>query len=197
MIRDDGDNTPIIGEITRGPFANPHMAAILKKFGKKAFARSSALMEFEAFLHRINKHERDQLKTMTCLEIGTFYGVTAVVLSQFFQRVVCVSVDEMPVQMKHDIVAHLGIQNIRFFDVQNNDEKAALVNNLQFDFCYQDGDHAHDTTSDFSLVKRCGRVLFHEYTPLQAPVHNLVHSLPKEEVIFAHYDWLAYWSRRG
>ena len=48
------------------------------------------------------------------------------------------------------------------------------------------------------LVKRCGRVLFHEYWPLQPPVWNLVNSLPVDEVTRAQFDCLAYWeAHRG
>jgi len=60
-----------------------------------------------------------------------------------------------------------------------------------------DGDHTNDTEEDFGLVKSCGRVLFHEYWPLQPAVWNLVNSLPKNEVISANYDCLAYWQCGG
>ena len=39
--------------IQRGAWANPRMNEVLHHFGKKAFARSAACMEFEAFLKRI------------------------------------------------------------------------------------------------------------------------------------------------
>ncbi|MFK5283878.1 hypothetical protein ACI3PL_30305, partial [Lacticaseibacillus paracasei] len=80
---------------------------------------------------------------------------------------------------------------IEFHDVSDNAQKAAIVNRLDFDFAYMDGDHTHDTHEDWALVQRCGRVLFHEFWPLQAPVHNLVMSLPRDEVTFAHFDCLA------
>lgn len=179
-------------DITRGAFANPLMKAILAKFGKPAFARSSACMEFEAFLKRIGAGGR------TCLEIGTYHGITAILLSQYFDRVVCVSVDNDPGSlMKHKLVDYLGIKNIVFHDCANNDEKAAIINSLDFDFCYSDGDHTHDTYSDFELVKRCGRVLQHEAWPIQAPVWNLLHSLPADEITWADQDCFAYWERKG
>lgn len=204
-IRDEGAEEQIIGEITHGPFASPLMKAIFKRFGKAAFGRSSACAEFESFLHQLadaaaaaGTHSMQLPPAWplgkTCLEIGTFHGITAVLLSQFFERVVCVSIDEMPV-MKREIVDYLGIKNVAFYDAKNNAEKARFVHALDFDFCYQDGDHAHDTYTDFELVKRCGRVLFHEYWPLQPPVWNLVNSLPQAEVTRARYDCLAYWER--
>jgi hypothetical protein len=202
-IRANGDEEAIVGEITFGPFSSPLMKAIFKRFGKKAFGRSSACAEFESFLHAI-ADERSAEFVMKrvgkkplgdcCLEIGTFHGITAIILSQFFDKVICVSVDEMPV-MKREIVDYLGIKNIAFYDAKDNKDKAAFINAAKFDFCYQDGDHTHDTYSDFDLVKRCGRVLFHEFWPLQAPVWNLVNSLPQDEVIHAQFDCLAYWEK--
>lgn len=186
------DVQPIQGEITNGPFSNVYFRRILKTFGKTAFARSSACMEFESFLECIHAGGD------TCIEIGTYQGITAVILSQFFKKVVCVSVDDDPRRIiKHDIVSDLGINNITFYDVKNNREKGALVASQRFDFAYVDGDHVHDTYTDFELVRRCGRVLFHEYWPLQPPVWNLVNSLPQNEIIRAQHDCFAYWKKSG
>jgi hypothetical protein len=181
----------IKGDITHGAFSNPQLKRVLQHFGNTAFARSSACMEFEAFLRRIGAGGK------TCLEIGTYHGITAVVLSQFFENVVCVSLDHRPRKlMRREIVEFLGIKNIRFIELAQNEDKAAVIQGLDFDFCYSDGDHANDTYTDFELVKHCGRVLFHEYWPIQVPVHNLVNSLPKDEVTIAQYDCFAYWSKK-
>lgn len=202
-IRDEGTEEQIVGEITHGPFASPLMSKIFKRFGKGAFGRSSACAEFEDFLWQISMRHAPKDYTAEegpwpigkcCLEIGTFHGITAVILSQFFERVVCVSIDEMPV-MKRAIVEYLGIKNIAFYDAKDNAEKARFVHALDFDFAYSDGDHAHDARSDWELVKRCGRVLQHEAWPLQAPVWRLLHELPKDEVTWAAYDCLAYWEK--
>lgn len=182
---------PIVGDITFGAFSNPLLKRVLNRFGQTAFARSSACMEFESFLKRIGA------KGGTCLEIGTYHGITAVILSQYFERVVCVSVDERPRKlMKRNIVDFLGIKNIEFHDVQNNAQKAEIINGLDFDFAYSDGDHVHDTRSDFDLVKRCGRVLFHEYWVLMPPCFNLVNALPQDEIVRAQYDCFAYWEQK-
>lgn len=193
-----------VDSITFGPFSSPYMKEIMRKFGKAAFGRSSACAEFESFIRRLCKDRATNSAFAggyplgkSCLEIGTFYGITAVLLSQFFERVVCVSVDlPRDQEMKRKIVEHLGIKNISFYDAKNNTDKAAFLHALKFDFCYMDGDHTNDTESDFALVKRCGRVLFHEYWPLQPAVWNLVNSLPQAEVTRANFDCLAYWDAK-
>src|SRR6185369_16108445 len=119
LIAPVGLEVAIPTPIQHGAWSNPLMEKVLRKFGTMACARSSACMEFEPFLKRIGAGGG------TCLEIGTYQGITAIILSQFFDRVICVSVDDDPRRIiKRDIVDYLGIKNIRFFDVSTNAEKA-------------------------------------------------------------------------
>lgn len=193
-IQNDTDLSQLVGPIVSGPFSNPALSAIMRKYGKTAFGRSSACMEFEHFLRMIRAGRTDGV----CLEIGTFHGITAIILSQYFDRVVCVTKeDDGAIPLKHELVNFLGVKNITFHDIKSNAEKPALINGLAFDFCYQDGDHTNDTLTDFELVKRCGNVLFHEYWPLQPPVWNLVNSLPQNEIVRAAHDCFAFWCRES
>ncbi len=167
-ISDDIQRTAL-AEITHGPFANPYLKEIMKEFGPGAFGRASVCCEFEAFLHRIIGN---RLGGAVALEIGTFNGLSAVILSQFFAKVICVSIDipqgiakHNPIKTKHAIRKHLGLEErIEFIDVSSNLRKAAVIRELEgtYDFAYSDGDHAHDAEDDFNLVKGCGRVLHHE-----------------------------------
>lgn len=194
MIKNPDNAEPLRGEIETGPFSTPMMRAIMREFGRTAFGRSSACMEFQSFLRRIGAGGG------TCLEIGTYNGVTAALLSQYFDKVVCVSIDDAklkPQIIKRQLVQRLGITNIEFIDVDTNAEKSMAINALDFNFAYSDGDHTHDAYTDFDLVKRCGKVLFHEYWPLSPPVWNLVNSLPQTEVTRADFDCLAYWEQGG
>lgn len=182
---------PINVELPHGAFTHPLMAKILRTYGRRAFARSSACMEFVDFLERIN------LRGKVGLEIGTYHGITALLLAERFDTMISVSVDdEDPGRLlKRELAEFVGAKNIVFHDAKDNAEKAEIIRGLTFDFAYSDGDHTSDTEADFALVKRCGRVLFHEYWPLQPPVWELVNSLPAHEVTRAHYDILAYWER--
>lgn len=186
------------GPVEFGALRNPLLGRVLAEFGAEAFRRCSVMMEFEDFLARVLlKYGITEVakSDMTCLEIGSYNGISALVLSQYFRRVVCVSIDDRPGELlKHRIIAALGVENIDFIDAENNDEKAAIIRELNFDFCYQDGDHLNDTHSDFELSKRCGRVLLHEYWPLQPAVWNLINELPQEEITRAQFDCLAYWN---
>lgn len=180
-----------MGLITHGPLSNPYLQKVAEVYGVQAFRRTSICMEFERFLQRIKAGGK------RCLEIGSYNGLSAVVLSQYFQEVIAVSVDVQPEALiKHQIVETLGIKNIRFIDVFDNQSKAEVVRELSYNFAYLDGDHTNNTETDFELTKDCGRILFHEYWPLQPAVWNLVNSLPADEVVVAEVDCFAYWERK-
>lgn len=145
------------------------LRAVVEKFGTEPFRRSSVTESFDAVVRALNFRGR------RCVEIGSWMGLTAIVLARYFEEVI--SIDIFPTSEKHEIAAFLGVKNIRFLDVRNNIEKAKLIETLKFDAAYCDGDHAKDTFSDFALVQRCGHVLMHEVWAAQPPVMKLVRRL--------------------
>lgn len=148
---------------------------VFERYGPAAFRRSSVLEGFETFIKAQN------FRGSTCVEIGTLKGLTAIVLARYFDRVVTIDIVDDP--QKREIAAMLGVTNIEFHTVKDNLEKAKRIALIDFDGAYVDGDHARDTESDFSLVKRCGRVLFHEYWGAQPPVVRLVSGLVAGSVV--------------
>lgn len=141
------------------------LMTVFKRYGPAAFRRSSVLEGFEPFIKAQN------FRGKVCVEIGTLKGLTAIVLARYFDRVTTIDIVDDP--LKHEIAASMGIRNIEFITVKDNAEKARVIADLDFDGAYVDGDHARDTESDFALVKRCGRVLFHEHWPAQPAVMAL------------------------
>lgn len=148
---------------------DPQLMRVLDRYGIAAFRRSSVLEGFEKFI------QAQDFRGKTIVEIGTLNGLTACVLARYFDRVVTVDIVDSP--LKAEIAAMLDIHNIAFVNVRDNAEKADLIRAVQFDAAYVDGDHARDTESDFALVKRCGRVLFHEHWPAQPAVVKLAAGL--------------------
>lgn len=152
--------------------SNEKLVKIYAHFGYEIFHRSSVLEWFGPFI------AGRAFKGTRCVEIGTRKGLTAIVLASHFDEVV--TIDIKPDPQRHEIAEYAGVKNIRFIDIKDNAEKARIIRKLDFDGAYVDGDHARDTYTDFDLVKRCGRVLFHEYWETQEPVWNLVHRLSAE-----------------
>lgn len=138
----------------------------------------------------------------TALEIGTYKGVGAAELSQYVDRVVTIDLKHGRMERHRetwDRVAFwrgLGIDNIELVLVEDDAEKAAFVNGLDFDFALVDGAHDATVANDFALVKRCGRVLFHDFDPRGTAekdhVYNFVRSLPRDQV--EPMDIFALWS---
>lgn len=148
---------------------NADLVKVFKRYGPEPFRRSSVLEGFEAFI------DAQKFCGKCCVEIGTLNGLTAFVLARRFARVVTIDIIDRP--LKRELAEHLGIGNIEFIDVKDNAAKAAVISGIEFDAAYVDGDHANDTETDFALVKRCGRILFHEHWDAQPPVVSLVKGL--------------------
>jgi hypothetical protein len=164
---------------------DPMLAKAWQHFGGGIFRRSSIFHGLAKFL------TEQEVRGSRCFEIGTWNGLTAAVLSKFFDEVVTVDIAHN--DQKHEILSFLGITNVRCIDILDNTEKAKVAASLDFDFAYLDGDHAHDTELDFEMTKKAGRVLFHEVWPSQPPVWEWVHSLPHQEVKYGGAG-LALWT---
>ncbi len=176
-----------VGERVQTLLGDPVLLKVYEKFGVSPFRRSSVFHGIGRFLRQ------REVSGGVCFEIGTWNGLTAAVLSRFFDRVVTVDIAHN--KLKHEILAYLGIENVECIDIKDNAHKAKIAAGVDFDFAYLDGDHAHDTETDFDLVKHCGRVLFHEVWPHQEPVWKLVNGLPHGQVTYGGAG-LALWDAR-
>ncbi len=165
-----------VGDRVQMMLRDPYLMAAYQRFGAEILRRSSVFHGLDRFLA-----ERE-VRGRLCFEVGTWNGLTAAILSRYFDRVVTVDIAHNGI--KREVLAHLGIKNVECIDIFDNAAKAHAWGRLggECDFAYLDGDHANDTETDFALVKDCGRVLFHEVWPWQAPVWTMVHQLPREEV---------------
>lgn len=179
----------LMNESAEHVHADPVLRSVFKKFGADAFRRSSGVELFDPFLRDIGFSGR------RCVEIGTYNGITAIILSRYFEEVV--SFDIFPHTMKHTIVEYLGIRNIKFVDIKDNEEKAEIISGLDFDAAYSDGDHINDAAFDFNLVRKCKRVLFHEYWDMQKPVYDLVNGLRASDEKVLVQGKFAYWDGRA
>jgi predicted O-methyltransferase YrrM len=100
------------------------------------------------------------LKIGTAVEIGTFHGATAAYMAQFADRVITFDIRNL-----YDLETwqDLGLANkINFYHVADRDEIKKILKNIKFDFAFIDDDHSEAIRDSFELVKRCGRVLFHD-----------------------------------
>jgi len=128
----------------------------------------------------------------TALEIGTYRGVSAAEMARYCERVITVDLRYGRLERSGDSFDRvafwhsLGIENVDLALVDDDEEKRALIDGLEFDFAFVDGAHDATVRNDFELVKRCGHVLFHDYDSRGQPemdyVFDFVNSLPKAQV---------------
>lgn len=134
------------------------------------------------------------------LEIGTYRGVGSAFMSQFVDGIV--TIDLKYGKMEQDgqrfdrvrFFEAMGVLNVDCRLVENDAEKAEIIRKLPFDFAFIDGDHtAPAPANDFSLVKKCGTVLFHDYDA-NNDVMKFVDTLPRHQVEIM--DMFALWRER-
>ena len=125
----------------------------------------------------------------TIVEIGTYNGVSTALLSKFAENVITIDIKDRPI--RNEIWNYLKIKNIKSYIVKNNLEKKELLDKLEFDFAFIDGDH-NDVNPDLEYCKKCKRILFHDYNNSYPSVDGVVNSLPKEEIEIKGI--FAYWS---
>lgn len=138
----------------------------------------------------------------SALEIGTYRGVSAAEMAQYVDRVFTIDLKHGKLENagerfdRYALWDSLGVYNVELILVEDHIEKQTLVNSLAFDFAFIDGAHDQSVAKDFELVKRCGRVLFHDYdrrgVPGQDHVCDFVDSLPKSQI--EKMDIFAFWT---
>lgn len=136
------------------------------------------------------------------LEIGTYRGVGAAVMSQFADKVTTLDLKHGRMEQlgetwdRHAFWERLGITNVELRLLNSADEIGAVVGALDFDFAFIDG--AHDAASvarDFGLVKRCGRVLFHDYDHRGIPDKDCTSAfVDKLPGVVKTFDLFALWT---
>lgn len=101
------------------------------------------------------------LKLGTVIEIGTFHGATAAYMAQFAKHVHTFDVRNL---YDKDTWQKLGLADkIKFHHVKDRAEIAEIIKDIDFDFSFIDDDHSPEgVRASFEIVKRCGRVLFHD-----------------------------------
>lgn len=151
---------------------------VFDKFGPAVFRRCSAPADYA---EKVFRDVFAQEPVASHLEIGCLNGITAAVMTQYADVVHTIDIVDYP--LKYEIWDFLGLSGkIKFHLIKNEVEKFDLIENLDFQSAYPDGNHVNHTFSDFLITRKCGRLLFHEAGNESSQPWNLVKSLPKDEI---------------
>ena len=141
------------------------------------------------------RHLFNQIRPWLAVEIGTLFGVTTALLAHYSDHVYSIDINHQ--QLASYISHYFGVdRKITNHIVSGDEEKAVVLSKLDFDFAFIDAVHTYDgVKGDFECVKKCGRVLFHDYRMERfGGVTKFVDELPEDEVL--KKPPFAFWQRR-
>lgn len=132
------------------------------------------------------------------VEIGTKYGLGTLLMAYYVPHVT--TIDIIPRTEPLELWRYwdnIG-RKITYAVAKDNEEKREYLKDKDFDFAFIDADHGYEEVKfDFECVKRCGRVLFHDYGTKQGMwkkgVVQFVNELPKDEIEIKQP--FAYWEK--
>ena len=188
--------------IETGSKRTPYYYHILNMFGRMGVHRS-ILVSFED--ETIFRLILDVNKPKVFLEIGTAAGVSALIASDYSK---VITIDKYDFPTKYILWNSFGVSDkIQPLLTPTEEEKKATIDKLDFDLAFIDAVHTYEgVKADFELVKRCGKVLFHDYMfpgsefernghwgDVVCGVKKFVDELPKDEVIIR--EPFAFWKK--
>jgi predicted O-methyltransferase YrrM len=143
----------------------------------------------------------------TVVEIGTHHGCGTAEIAQYCDHVVTFDLNNGRLEQlgltpaREELWASLGLANkITLVLIDNDREKAKALDCFDFDFAFVDGAHDYKSVKrDFEMARRCGRVLFHDYSRRHVhgkdDVCDFIDTLPKQQIQILD-NLFAYWTDR-
>lgn len=118
------------------------------------------------------------------LEIGTCRGLSAALIAEYAKvHVSTFDVLTFSGDTPQRIWKDLKVgQKIKSYVRTSSFTKKELIDSLEFDFVFVDGGHLYESVEfDFSLVKRCSKILWHDYRDDWPDVKIFLAKLLKED----------------
>lgn len=136
------------------------------------YAKKNKLLEYSAIGNEGFREFFKNIKINVVVEIGTYRGISTAYIAQFVNKIYTFDIKDYP--EKYKVWKDLGLEDrIKFYLVKDKEGIKNIIKNIDFDFAFIDNGHKYENVkTDFELVKRCGRVLFHDVDPRSFPQIN-------------------------
>lgn len=154
---------------------------LIEKFGSQINHMSCVYLDDGENVLR--SYLKDIGKIRTAIEIGTYQGVSACIISEFADKVH--SIDIEPRQLTQHIINFLEVENVITYVVENREKEIDIVNDIfekeNVDFVFIDGEHFNgELEKDFEMTKKCKKILIHDYAITFHEVYNFCNQKEKE-----------------
>lgn len=118
----------------------------------------------------------------TIVEIGTYYGLSTVVLAEYAKQVITVDTIKWGGGFQDFLWKYFGVEKkIIPILVKTTDQKRHFFEGRNFDASFVDGDHMYESAKvDWECVQRCGRVIFHDAQTNWADVDKLIDEIDEK-----------------
>jgi predicted O-methyltransferase YrrM len=155
-----------------------YVTDVVKRFGEE-FRFGSFLSEDKELIFR---ELLKRLKPKIALEIGTCYGLSSAIISDYADKVYTIDITYFG--QRQPIWDFLAIGNKVIPFVTPNAGKQMLCSLLDYDFAFIDGGHSlEDVKLDWENISpRCDRILFDDVSKDFPHVLEFVNSIPTDKI---------------
>jgi hypothetical protein len=151
---------------------------LIKEFGGKINHMSCI------YLRNGESHLRSLIEKIgkidTAIEIGTYQGVSASIISEYAEKVYTIDIADMP--LRNEIFDYLKINNVKFIKVSSRKVEDETIEKIflkdKIDLCFIDGEHFNgELEKDFKACKNCNNIIIHDYATSFREVFDFVNNL--------------------
>jgi len=109
------------------------------------------------------------LKINTAIEIGTAYGISTAYIAQHANKVYTFDIKTYPCRQL--IWDNLNVDDkIIYYLIKGREDIREQLRDINYNFAFIDARHeTEEIEKDFTMVKKCGRVLFHDVNEERYP----------------------------
>jgi hypothetical protein len=159
---------------------------VIKKFGNKALHNSCLWYDkSEETIFEFLQMLKGKIEFNMILEIGTFYGLSAVVFAEHFKEVY--TIDIIDQTLREELWSFLKTNNITYILAKNDEVKKEQVQKIikkGVQLAFIDGWHWNGQPEyDYNICKEIPWIIFHDYNDVHTEVVSFVDSLPGKKLI--------------